>query len=641
MITWKQQLELHPELWDMNNWGWDEVHTQKLDRTKMRGFQKNRQILGFFFKCRDPKLAARKGGCGTRQVYNLLSRALSSPSEHEEPPLFKGLIPHQRLKQYQRHKPLSKLGSPSGDSGSLGLLFQQYPEFKQRLIQIIQADCNQKPYAQNTSAHFFHKTGLELLRKLGVSTNGWPFNRERLGQETFRKFYKETKAKLQAVTVKLAPVLTTPDRRQVYRELQLDEHTVDVFSSVYLNFGDEILPFRLSRTTLITLCDVDSEIILSWLLVFNKAAVKTDVEQVLKGIKRPRLPRLASDNPLIWIDPLGIMSESLTERLATLQMGTLCLDNAFVHLASCVERLICDQYGGTLNLGKPALPMARAIIEKGYDRFNVRYSHRHKSTTGSNPVDPIKETRLNAKNPPVLTVGDLERSIEAFVAEHNGRQMDKFQGLTPISRCESMLDTAWHPFDNYQLSQSEREHRLDTQGTIKVSKNGAGNPWINAFSLKYTARELSHPIEGDMKEVRISYDPHDLRILRVYDRYSNYLGQFWAPLSWQDYPFDYRTRRYIRNLVRKGVISSKDPLVEYFIYLLEHKSTPAISLEIYRICKAIVKNKDKATQSKIKRALKRARSQKNDGGNSKWVPKSSLKPAKRNIEINIKEMMYE
>lgn len=634
-VSWKMQLAHNKELWDIANWNL--FSPLELQKSKRQGYRKNIQIISHYLKCQSIAKVATAQGCTRRRIYQLLDKSLSTQSKAPEPLLAKGLIPYARRHEYQRKRDFSSLSEDCGDSGSLNHLFKKLPDLLPNLTTMIEADVADKPYASNVTPKLFFQYFLELLEKYSWPDHKWPWNRERLGQESIRKLYHRLNRQVSAKSVNTAAVML-PTSRHVYRELQIDECTIDIHSSVYFNFGDEVLPFRLSRICLIALIDVDTELILSWLLVFNKHAVKTDILEVLRGIQSPKTPKITSVPELIRVNPAGIIPNSLKSQLPHLQLGQVSLDNALTHLSHCVKDYICDELKGTLHLGRPRVPVARVIVEKVFHDLNVDFTHVSKSTSGSSPVDPIKESSKNAKKPPLVSVTHLEDWIAAFVSLHNARRKDKLRGMNAVERCSYLLTNTWH-FHSYLEPQMIIGNTLEFIVNIRVSKDGQYNPRINIFSLTYTAHFLKQPLSQNLNKVKAVVDPDDLRIIKAFYR-GEYIGEFWAPTTWQDFAFDYRTRRYIRKLVLKDRVSEKHPLMGYIIYLLENMHVPSCALELYRVLRKITSEGNKKIEHKIHRALKRQ---------SIRIPQTDGKPShlpmrcndQSKIKLSIKEVMNE
>ncbi|MDX1474267.1 MAG: hypothetical protein R3309_08860, partial [Reinekea sp.] len=491
-VSWNQQLAQNPKLWDMQNWGL--FNPLELKSQQRSGYRKNCRIVAHFLSCRDVSQVAKSQGCSKRRVYQLLDRCLASDDLESEPILAQALIPHHRSKIYQRRAAVSSFSHESGDSGALQQVFEQLPNVKSQLQNLIKADLKDKPYALNVTPKLFMQMFHELLEQHDWPRDQWPWNRERLGQETLRKLYHQMVQEFSAKKINSNPVLL-PSSRYVYRELQLDECTVDLHSSVYINFGDEVLPFRLSRFSLIVLSDRDTQLIVSWLIVLNKHPVKTDILEVLRGIKHPRIPSVETLPDLIQMDPAGIIPECLHEQLASLQVGLVSMDNALTHLSHCVRDFVCNELKATYHLGRPKVPVAREMIEKVFNHLNVDFTHLNKSTAGSSPVDPIKESANNAKKPPVVSVAHLEDWFASFVALQNARRKDNLRGLSPIERCQFLLENTWHFHDFAEPCINMDLHYLEYSANIKVSTNGSFNPRINIFSLTYTAKILTTPLE--------------------------------------------------------------------------------------------------------------------------------------------------
>ena len=109
-------------------------------------------------------------------------------------------------------------------------------------------------------------------------------------------------------------------------------------------------------------------------------------------------------------------------------------------MSHLVKNYICNDLGATLNLGLPAHPKGRNVIEYAFKLLN-EYTHRFASTTGSHPKDAIKETTKNSKLPQVITLHALEEILSVLMTSQNTTPQNRLNGLSPLHAIKQQMNS--------------------------------------------------------------------------------------------------------------------------------------------------------------------------------------------------------
>jgi hypothetical protein len=348
-----------------------------------------------------------------------------------------------------------------------------------------------------------------------------------------------------------------------------------------LALSENLCPLRVSRVSLIIAVDVGTQVVLSYVVVLNRASNQQDILDCLAGIYKKWRQKSFVTPGLEYGPKDGFPGGNLFDETSSPAIGDLQLDNALAHIANRVRVYVTTVIGSTYNLGLPASPKTRNWVEYAF-KILTNDAHRFKSTTGSSPTDPKKESRHNAKHPPLISVTALEETIEVLLAHHNGRRKANLGGSSPLETMQHQLDHAFIPrlTSDQCKAISSPAYVLTVLVHFKADDNRA--PYIDFHYLRYSGKCLHDPKILNQK-VDIHVNKDDLRRVDVY-KDGKFLGVALAPKSWQRFAHSYRTRTYIFKLIRSHKMSERgDPLVNYFNLLLLNKTLPKQALEIVRV----------------------------------------------------------
>lgn len=581
-LNWKERLAYSPELASFSNW--PEIPASQIPKRKRPGYLINCRIVTQVLNHQSFDAVGKTIGVSESKISKLMSRCLGGNDE-EEPALTNGLIPGTQLVLCERRDALSTFKTPSGAKGSFKKLLKDLPKLEEHLQSILKAHIKDQAHAQNIKPKFFFEAFKLFLQEAHWPKDKYPYTEISLGYESLRKYMH---AQLDLMTLKSITshnpkkiIKAARITKIVFSTVQLDEHTYDVNCSAHLELGDHLKPLRVSRITLIVCVDVASQAVLSYVVVLNRAPNQSDIVECLAGVYQKWSPKALTCPGLQYSPNDGFPCGILYDQDNAPTIGELQLDNALAHIANSVRHYVTSVLFSTYNLGIPGSPKSRNWVEYAF-KLLTNDSHRFKSTTGSNPVDPVKESKKNSEKIPVISLQALEETIEVLLAHHNSRRRANLGGTSPLETIEYQLDHVYVP--RLTKNQFLETSTPTTTKSVKVKfkPNDKRAPFILYHHLRYTDPCISSP-ELLHKEVEIHINKNDLRKLLVY-KDGVFIGEAFAPKSWQRFPHSYRTRSYIFYLIKnRSIDGDTDPLVNYFNYLLLNKHLPETALEIVRV----------------------------------------------------------
>ncbi|MEE8058419.1 MAG: hypothetical protein V3T17_11380 [Pseudomonadales bacterium] len=578
-ITWKQRLAQDPSLRDINSWPPIDVNT--LSRSHRPIFIRNRAMTALAITGTPLKDVAQRHGVNPTIVSRLLSRELAG-SANQSPALTQAMIPYQRLAPHKRRISIDNLLDRKNHQNAFQYVLDTVPGIRTKLDTMIIARLKDQPTAQVLSPAAIHGEFKRLLAEAHWPTDQYPYTTASCAYESVRRYYHERLEHLRLEHMKTPARIITSLKpfHRAFREIQIDTQTVDTNTCIHVELNSELIPLRVSRVALLLCVDVDTQCYLGHHLSLSHEPSQDDLLQLFDNITRQWSP-LNLTSPGLTYTPGSGFPSMWGDEFLHLTFGEVKLDNALMHLAGTVRTYVCDDHGSTLNLGLPGAPLGRNWIEAAFNAIN-KTTHRFPSTTGSHPKDAIRESRKNHKRPPKITLTMLEETISVMLAHHNVTPQAQLGNQDPLSLLRhhtnnhyirwlpERSEQYWSPFEGEQLC------------NVIFLKNEKRRPFIRFARLRYRGDCLnnSHLLH---KNVRIRYDRRDVRIVRAYDEYGNYLGELFAPKSWQRFAHSLYTRKKIFAATKEWRFHSKDPLAEFFHHLAMNKEQPSQALEILRI----------------------------------------------------------
>ena len=580
-LTWRERLIAEPNLIRLRNWPVVDILT--LEPQQRPTFLRNQRILARALGQESLKAIAADEGVHPSMVTYLLKRSLAGPEE-TAPALTQALVPDRRLSAGHRRTPLPQFAQPAGAAYAFRQLLDTVDGLEAYLQKLIGLFAGRARRGQNLRVQNFHKAFIRFLRGVNWPQDCYPFTVRSQGQETLRLYFHR-QIQLKLLPDKEPPPLR-PSRTPVtcYREIEIDEHTVDCHSSIVIELDVQWEPLRLSRITLIAAREVGTGAVLAYILVLNDHPSADDVQDLLAKLVEP-WPAPSIITPGLQYPPGAGMPTALGSNFQRVAFGIIRLDNAMIHLAGRVKDFITSRLFATMNVGHPRCPLARPLIEAAFRELNLTV-HRIPSTTGTHSQDPWREPSRQQKQAPIISLRALEEIIQIQVATMNQRAKGNLGGQTPIELLKWQMNQHWIPLRPDAALIQVRPYIGTKVVRVKGPTQQHPLPWINFGYLRYNRRGVI-PANLVGKNIRIEFDRRATGEIKAFTLNGAYLGILLAPESWRRFPFGLSTQLYIGRMIKEKLIAADDPFGNYFDYHVRHRDNPSSALEVIRLTREL------------------------------------------------------
>ena len=524
---------------------------------------------------------ARGANVAPSTVSKLLERCLGGDSSNG-PALSNGLIPHKRSKPYKRLRPLPSQSQNSGHAGAFKQLLEECPGLKQYLNDFLSKALKKTRAQPNLKPRVFYEAFMGYLQTNQWPSYKYPYTTADLAEESCRRFFKESLSQLnqsnQARHSRPSLIHNT-----VFRDIEIDEHTVDSSSSFYLEYDIEAesvtYPLRLSRFTLILARDVASSAIFSPYIVLDGHINQEEFRQAIQHFLKPtnELPSLATPG-LRYIEGAGFPTTIGYEQDAIPMIQYVHLDNAMVHLANLSSHFIRKELGATLHASRPGLPLARQMVESAFGVLEVDI-HTLPNTVGTDVLDIRRETGNKLKHPPVVSLQALIDTIRFLVANYNGTPQARLHAASPLDVMRYQLDHK--PIIALPQERASLILRQTRPVKLPVKHQEGSGPmcYVNYHYQKMKGPGLRNPaLKGSY--VTAMVNDRDLRKFEIFTPEGKNLGWVQSPAAWQQLPYSRSMLSQLNRLARDGRKLKKVSLFNYLEYLLENRKVPKVALSL-------------------------------------------------------------
>lgn len=575
-LSWRDRLGERPELCKIENW--PQISIDDLHDDQKQQFLCNMRVVAQVLNGKSLSTVAQQNNLHKSRISVLLSRALAG-NQGEDPPLTKVLIPGARIKESIRRIPLSTMAKAAGSKGSFTYLLDNVPRLRERLEMMIKSSVTQKSYSQNITPKIIHAEFKRLLQEANWPITEYPYTEASQGYETLRRFLKKKRLEFSTVTVPKRVIHAGRTELRACREIQIDEHTIDLFGRADIVLNENLIPLRLARCKLILAIDCATSCILAYRLVLSEEVNQFDMLTLLASMFYPWMP-MDLTTPGLQYTPGACLPAHFGGEFLRMGFGIVKLDNALVHVAASIKKYICSDLCATLNLGLPAQPKGRSHIEHAIN-VAATCAHRFASTSGSHPKDRKRETLKNSKKPPVVTLSGLEEALSVTLTHHNVIPQASLGNATPIEILRYQLANS--PVRLLPPNPMPRNPFLYSEtALIKRITSERRRPHVNFLYVRYVGDALDS-LTTKYKEVRIECDHRDIRSLNVFSLDGRFIGEVSVQGGWTRFPHSITTRKRIFRENKKARLSMRDPLGEYFALILQKRELPSQALELMRV----------------------------------------------------------
>ncbi|WP_166260604.1 hypothetical protein [Marinobacter salicampi] len=584
-MSWRERLINEPSLKAFSEWPAVDYNLIPLKKRPL--FLRNQRLVSKVLSGTTLEAVAQSEGLSKGRVSQVLERCLGG--NLDSPALLtEGLIPSVQVNPPQRTAPLPTFQSPGACTGAFAALLAQVPELKKELDRAIEADFKRKSVSERLTAESLHNRFVFKLAALNWPLDRYPYTTASRGYESVRRYWVIKKQELTAEQYQhqeaSSQAAALPLTLRALATVQVDEHLIDVHSRISIELGGELIHLRLARCTLLLAIDVGTQCVLGFHLVPTAAPNQQDMLALIERCVTKRQPP-ALTTPQ-FTAPSGPAFPSELEPSVAISLGTVLLDNAWIHHSNSVVDFLSAKMGAALRFGYPALPKTRALVERVFHYLELRLGHRFDSTTGSSPTDPAKESKKNAKKPPMLSFQTLEEALYLTLFEFNHRPRPHLGGSSPMDLFRHQLQTQWIRY--FAEGQTAGFRPWLSQKTVPVHrpKPGNGTPFVMFEYCRYRGPGLIK-LTSLKSQVVIEYDRRDIRRIRAKTLKGEDLGELRAPQSWQRFAHSVSTRRMLFKNQRAHRADQHDPVTGWFSDLLEKRDQPKIASQILRIYQEI------------------------------------------------------
>jgi len=432
------------------------------------------------------------------------------------------------------------------------------------------------------------------LISLGHTESDYPFCTVSRGRESVRQYFWRRRAWLKSQKA----IETQPqqyDRTKSssrfpipYSVMEFDSHTQDAHLTLHIRMQNGlVIPVRLPRLQLLVLIDRGSTAVASYKIAFSKQVSADDLLECLNGLVTPW--RLNDKQLSSYRAGAGFPTAETSHFLNALP-DIICLDNAWAHKANRVKQFIMDKLGSVCNLGVPACPKARFLVEAFFKRM-AEYEHQLPSTTGSYPTDPIREPRKQAKLPPAVRLVDFENIMDSVIANYNATPRYDLFNKSPLQ----VLDE--YRLSGGQIRYAEGE-QLDHDApflirrafTVRGNIDKGERPHINYAYIKYGGNQLKGRYDLVGKKVYAhKINSKDISSFELFLENGETLCTVRAYGRWGEFPHSLAFRKAVKKATNESIGNHlhKDPVSDYFHNLIKQPLSPNTSLDLLRMSKHI------------------------------------------------------
>ncbi|MGN7738539.1 hypothetical protein ACTJKT_00875 [Pseudomonas sp. 22526] len=507
----------------------------------------------------------------------------------------RALLPYLHIKEYSRTKLVGpKLPEAQGGyAGTLGLVFEKYPELQKRFDRKILS--YRDPKSENEYGirpKTLHRIFLNLLKEFDVKEDEWPFNTKCLGQHSVCKYIRsvrdgsfsrvvrnegerDAKAHM-AVGRGLRPVLIYTEP---YDAVEIDGYKFDCHSAIQMKAPNgTYVNVRISRIWVVLMCDCASEAVLAYKCIFRSEVSSTDVVDVMRYsiIGQPKPEPIIKG--LIYPEGSGLPNEVIEECKGAL-FTVVKFDGALAHLSEKVTNAARKDLGYFWTLGPTGHFERRPYVEHLFGLFSNNVFCRLLSTTGHSPSNGRADDCEKAATQIPVLAEHLLHLLDVEIAQHNARISEGLFFLSPLDFIRQKLEKDQQHFMVRRLPNDSNRGvtilQLKKVVTIRGSRKSGRHPYVQFLRVHYTSNYLhdAWPLIGE--KIVLHIDENDLRFVTAYTMKGFLLGNLIALGKWADTKHDMRTRKAINSKMTDRTLqvsTEQDPVLVYLAFLSTSKS---------------------------------------------------------------------
>jgi hypothetical protein len=510
------------------------------------------------------------------QVYRLLTERCLRLHPDGRVYGWRGLLPHSRVKTYERTAPLRINAWSGGAAGALQWVFESPAGrgFEDKLRERILGKRGELEGSRRPRMAVF-RWFLAELRERGFERRGeWPFNVEKRGYVTLARYIDQvladhpTRARQLAGGEEAVRKARTGDgtRRpsmNPFERVECDAHKLDARMLVLVpspHGGAE--PRMIHRLWVVVLEDVASRAILGYHLSLRRECAAEDVLRAVRCALTPWVPRELHFSNEAYVPGAGLPSYRLPQ-LAGACWNEFSVDGALANTCARVESILREVVGAKII--KPQDPSSysrrrskddRPFIESFFGRLATGGFHRLATTTGSSPASKRDVDPEAAAFATQFQFEYAQELLDALIANYNATPHSGIGYRTPIEQLQRLIadDISLLPrtADPDAVRRMVGTRKLCTLlGGIKTGRR----PHFNFANARYSAEWLCLRTDllGQAFWLQVENED-DARFAVVSTQRGLFLGVVRAAPPWHRTPHSLYVRESIRALDKRRLL---------------------------------------------------------------------------------------
>jgi len=514
-------------------------------------------------------------GMGRGQAYRLLTERCLKPHPDGRIQGWRGLLPHARVKTYERTAPLALNAWSGGAVGALQWVFESPAGrgFEDKLRERIlgkRADLEASRRPRMAVFRWF----LAELRERGFERRGeWPFTVEKRGYVTLARYIDRVLAEhparareliggQEAVRKARAGDGTRRPPLAPFERVECDAHKLDARMVVLVpspHGGTE--PRMIHRLWVVVLVEVASRAVLGYHLSLRRECAAEDVLRAVRCALMPWMPRDLQFSDAAYVPGAGLPSYRFPQLVGAC-WNEFSVDGALANICGRVENVLRDVVD--TRIVKPQAPGSyssrrskddRPFVESFFGRLAAGGFHRLATTTGSSPANKRGADPDAAAMATHFQVEYAQELLDTLIANYNATPHSGLGYRSPLEQLEWLLavDT-WTP----RLAEPAAVRRL--VGTRKLCTLLGGiktgrRPHFHFANARYSAEWLCLRTDLLGQAFWLQLDNEDdARFATVSTQQGLFLGAVRAAPPWHLTPHSLFVRAAIRSLEKRRLL---------------------------------------------------------------------------------------
>ncbi|MFX1670801.1 hypothetical protein PWR63_00570 [Paraburkholderia sp. A2WS-5] len=518
-----------------------------------------------------------KAACGMSliQTYRLLNERCLK--QHIDGSVYgwRGLLPHSRVKTYERTAPLKLNAWNGGAVGALQWVFESSAGHgvEDRLRERILGKRGELEASRRPRMAIF-RWFLAELRERGFERRGeWPFNVEKRGYVTLARYIDRVLAEHPARARQLTggedavrkarsgdgtrrPPLAPLDR------VECDAHKLDARMMVLVpspHGGTE--PRMIHRLWVVVIIDVASRAVLGYHLSLRRECSAEDVLRAVRCALTPWTPRDLQFSSQAYVQGAGLPSYLLPQ-LSGACWNEFSVDGALANTCARVESVLHDLVGATLIKPQDSTSFScrrskddRPFVESFFGHLATGGFHRLSTTTGSSPVGKRGADPDAAALATQFQLEYAQELLDTLIANYNATPHSGLGYRSPLEQLERWMadrSSVVRVVDPEAVRRMVGVRKLCTLlGGIETGRR----PHFNFANARYSAEWLCLRTDllGNNFWLHLD-DEDDARYAAVSTQHGVFIGVVRAAPPWHRTPHSLYVRQAIRALEKRRLL---------------------------------------------------------------------------------------